>query len=185
MGVGGQHFRSGVVLQHGAPPDRNTGVSFGDHRDVAGGGPDSDHRGLGVSQVRTTVGADAGHPELSQEDPSLLTGNAHHGAAGSVVAEGDHDGEVRDLAGAAHPCLHLRQSAHGLQPENVGPPGIQPGGLLGKGVRGVIGTQVTQRLEQLAGWAHGAGDQDQSIDLVGHPTSVGGRRGVQFVDPIL
>jgi len=65
VGVGSQRFRSGVVLQSGTPPSRNTGIGFGYHRDIADGGPDSDHRGLGVGQVRTTVGADAGHPELS------------------------------------------------------------------------------------------------------------------------
>ena len=105
--MGGQYLRSGVVLQYCAPPDRNTGVGFRDHRDITGSGPDSGHCGFGIGQVRTTVGADAGHPEFSQEGSSLLAGDTHHGAAGSVVAEGDHDGEVRGLTSAAHPCLHL------------------------------------------------------------------------------
>jgi hypothetical protein len=114
----------------------------------------------------------------------LRGGHAHHGAPVGVEAHG-HDQRQTGRAGALDRGLELLDRGDRLDPEHVGAALGQGRRLLGEGGLGVGLRQGTDRLQDLAGRAHGAGDDDLAPAFLARLTRQPGRGAVELGDPVL
>ena len=159
-GIVGHQFRRAGVVDLTVHVFRDAAVALGDQH--VGGVlglfqvEDGSHQLRGAGAAVAAEGDGARFQFVSQGS-ELCRRHPHHGPPVGVEGEGDGVGQGGGL-GAHDGGLHLVDGGDGLDPGEIGAAGGEALGLLGEGRCAFLDGQRPQRLKEIAGRAHGAGD---------------------------